>query len=246
MKKLRDTFRPLETLFSHPAEYAKRHRESPEVQSFKQNPSRESMVAYIASQTLSHPEMVPEEEEGTSIWDTLTQRSSGRTPRPTVTFWDTIEENLEDEDPEYQYDEDQEEDIRPPSCRPPRRNVLDDDEEEEEEYEPFNTPESSAEHALFITQEDPEEYHEPGTLSRSQKNKAPASRKRSSSTSNVWAKFGFTADTTTSTATSPPAKKKKAAPCGRGTRATRGTTRGRGRATRGQKAQPAARHTYFD
>ena len=48
----------LETLFSHPAEYAKRHRESPEVQSFKQNPSRESMVAYIASQTLSHTEIV--------------------------------------------------------------------------------------------------------------------------------------------------------------------------------------------
>ena len=37
----------LETSFSHPAEYAKRHRESPEVQSFKQNLSRESMVAYI-------------------------------------------------------------------------------------------------------------------------------------------------------------------------------------------------------
>ena len=49
----------LETLFSHPAEYSKRHRELPEVQSFKQNPSRESMVAYIASQTLSHTEIVP-------------------------------------------------------------------------------------------------------------------------------------------------------------------------------------------
>ena len=68
----------LETLFSHPAEYAKRHRESPEVQSFKQNPSRESMVAYIASQTLSHTEIVPEEEQGSSIWDVLTQRSSTR------------------------------------------------------------------------------------------------------------------------------------------------------------------------
>ena len=44
----------LETLFSDPAEYAKRHRESPEVQSFKQNPSRQSMVANIASDTKSH------------------------------------------------------------------------------------------------------------------------------------------------------------------------------------------------
>ena len=57
----------LETLFSHPAEYAKRHRESLQVQSLKQNPSRESMVAYIASQTLSHTEIVPEEEQGGSI-----------------------------------------------------------------------------------------------------------------------------------------------------------------------------------
>ena len=68
----------LETLFSHPAEYAKRHRESPEVQSFKQNPSRESMVAYIASQTLSHTEAVAEDEPAGSIWDTLTQRGSSR------------------------------------------------------------------------------------------------------------------------------------------------------------------------
>ena len=68
----------LETSFSHLAEYAKRHRESPEVQSFKQNPSRESMVTYIASQTLSHTEIVPEEEQGSSIWDVLTQRSSTR------------------------------------------------------------------------------------------------------------------------------------------------------------------------
>ena len=60
----------LEKLFSHLAEYAKRHRESLEVQSFKQNPSRESMVAYIVYQTLSHTEIVSEEEEGGSIWDT--------------------------------------------------------------------------------------------------------------------------------------------------------------------------------
>ena len=59
----------LETLFSHPAEFAKRLHESPEVQSFKQNPSRESMVAYIASQTLSHSEIVPEEEQGSNKWE---------------------------------------------------------------------------------------------------------------------------------------------------------------------------------
>ena len=76
----------LETLFSHPAEYAKRHRESTEVQAFKQNPSRESMVAYIASQTLSHTEAVAEDDPAGSIWDTLTQRSSSRQARQTSTF----------------------------------------------------------------------------------------------------------------------------------------------------------------
>ena len=142
----------LETLFSHPAEYAKRHRESPEVQGFKQNPSRESMVVYIASQTLSHTETVPEEEEGGSIWDTLTQRSSGRQPRPTTTFWEVIQENAEDEEPQCEYQEDDgEEEIRPLTRRRQRTHILDDeDDQEDEDYEPFNTPESSAEHALFI------------------------------------------------------------------------------------------------
>ena len=130
----------LETLFSHPAEYAKRHRESPEVQSFEQNPSRESMVAYIASQTLSHTEIVPEEEEGGSIWDTLTQRSSGRQVRPTATFWDAIQENVEDDEPEYPYDEDDKEDIPAPTRRRSRRNVLEDEnDEEDDDHEPFNT-----------------------------------------------------------------------------------------------------------
>ena len=32
----------LETLFSHAAEFAKKHRKSPEVQTFKQNPSGKS------------------------------------------------------------------------------------------------------------------------------------------------------------------------------------------------------------
>ena len=64
----------LQTLFSHPAEFARRHRKSPEVQGFKQNPSCESMVAYIASQTLTHNEIVAEDEQGANIWDILTQR----------------------------------------------------------------------------------------------------------------------------------------------------------------------------
>lgn len=92
----------LKTLGSHPAEFAKKHRESPEVQSFKQNPSKESMVAYIASKTLTHSEIVPEDEQ---VYDR-------RRPRP---------------------------------------NILDDEDEEEDDHEPFNTPESSAEHTLFIT-----------------------------------------------------------------------------------------------
>ena len=238
----------LETLFSHPAEYTKRHRESPEVQSFKQNPSRESMVAYIPSQTLSHTEIVPEEEEGGSMWDTLTQRSSGRQARPTATFWDAIQENVEDDEPEYPYDEDDEEDIPAPTRRRSRRNVLEDeDNEEDDNHEPFNTPESSGEHALFITQQDPEQYHEPGTLSRSEKGKTPAPRKRPSSTTNVWARFGLSADRSRSAATSaPPAKRKPTAARSRGSKATRGTTRGRGKATRGQRGQPTVRHTYFD
>ena len=200
----------LETLFSHPAEYAKRHRESPEVQSFKQNPSRESMVAYIASQTLSHTEAVAEDEPAGSIWDTLTQRGSSRQARQTSTFWDVIDDNPEEEDADYEYDDEPEEDIRPPTRRRQRSTILDDEDEENEEDEPFNTRESSAEHALFITQPDPEDYHEPGTLSRAEKGKAPASRKRPSATSNVWARFGFSADTTSAPATSaPPAKRKK-------------------------------------
>lgn len=65
----------LETLFTHPAEFAKKHRESPEVQAFKQYPSREPMVAYIASQTLTHNEIIPEDEQGANIWDILTKRA---------------------------------------------------------------------------------------------------------------------------------------------------------------------------
>ena len=240
----------LETLFSHPADYGKRHRESPEVQSFKQNPSRESMVAYIASQTLSHTEIVPEEEQGGSIWDALTQRSSTRQARQTATFWDAVEENVEDDEAKCPYeDDDQEEQIAPPTRRRPRPNILDEDEEQyNEEEEPFNTQESSAEHALFITQQDPDPYQEPGTLSRTQKGKIPATRKRPSSTTNIWASFGLSAESSTSAGNSAPAAKRKAtAARPRATRATtRGTTRGRGRGARGKRGQPTGRHTYFD
>lgn len=143
----------LETLFSHPAEFAKRHHESPEVQSFKQNPSRESMVAYIARQTRSHSEIVPEEEQGASMWDVLTQRSSTREAQQAGTFWDAVQENVDNDEPEYDYEDDErEETIAAPTRRGPHRNVLDDeDEEHNEEEEPFNTPKSSAEHALFIS-----------------------------------------------------------------------------------------------
>ena len=237
----------LETLFSHPAEYAKRHRESPEVQGFKQNPSRESMVAYIASQTLSHTEAVAEDEPAGSIWDTLTQRTSTRQARQTSTFWDVIEDTPQEEDADYEYDDEPEEDIPPPTRRRQRTTILDDDDEEDEEDEPFNTPESSAEHALFITQADPEDYHEPGTLSRADKGKTPPSRKRPSATSNVWARFGFSADTSSSAPTSAPAtKRKQTTPRTRGTRPPRGTTRGRPRGSRAKRGHPTARHIYFD
>ena len=131
-----------------------------------------------------------------------------------MTFWDVIEDNGEDDEPQYVDDEDEpEEEIRPPARRRQRTAVFDDEEDEnDEDNEPFNTPELSAEHALFITQPDPEEYHEPGTLSRTQKGKAPAARKRSSSMSNVWARFGFSADTTTSAPSSPPAPKRDSKP----------------------------------
>lgn len=237
----------LETLFSHPAEYAKRHRESPEVQAFKQNPSRESMVAYIASQTLSHTEIAAEDEPAGSIWDTLTQRSSARQPRQTSTFWDVIDENVEHEEPQDDYDDDVEEEIPPPTRRRRRTTIWDEDDEDNEEDEAFNTPESSAEHALFITQPDPEDYHEPGTLSRAEKGKGPASRKRASASSNVWARFGFNTETTTSAATSaPPSKRKQPAAKTRGTRPTRATTRGRGRGSRAKTGQATSRHIFFD
>lgn len=240
----------LQTLFSHPAEFAKKHRESPEVQAFKQNPSRESMVAYIAGETLTHSEIVPEDEQGANIWDLLTQQPPSRQPRQSATFWDALEENPEDEDQGNPYEDDQEEEaVTAPRCRRARPNTLEDKDEEYEDDEPFNTPESSAEHALFITQPDPKPYHEPGTVSRSQKGKAPAARKRPASTANIWASFGLTthdADTS-GINVAPPQKKKATTGRGRGSRTTtRGTTSGRARGTRDKRGQATARHIYFD
>ena len=90
----------LQTLFSHSSEYEKRHRESPEVQGFKQNPSRESMVAYIASQTLSHTELAADDEQGTSVWDMLSPRSACREGRNTGTFWDIPDHQSQEVDPD--------------------------------------------------------------------------------------------------------------------------------------------------
>jgi len=184
----------LETLFSNPAEFAKRHRESPEVQSFKQSPSRESMVQYIAPQTLTHSEIVEQDEQGANIWDILTQRSQTRQPRSTDTFWQDVQEPEEDVQDVEGDDEEPEETVTAPNRRRPRRNVLEEEDEEDQEYEAFNTPESSAEHALFITQPDPEPFHEGGSLSRSQKGKTPVTRKRPRSTTNIWACFGLSTD----------------------------------------------------
>jgi len=245
-----------ETLFSNPAEFAKKHRESPEVQSFKQNPSRESMVQYVASQTLTHSEIIEQDEQGANIWDILTQRSQTRQARSTGTFWEDVQEPEEDvqdverDDEEYPYDDEEpEETVTAPNRRRPRRNVLEDEDEEEQDYKAFNTPESSAEHALFITQPDPKPFHEAGSLSRSQKGKTPVARKRPRSTTNIWASFGLTTDEqTASMSRAPPAPKKRApAPRGRGTKGTtHGATRARGRGTRGKRGKSTAQHIFFE
>lgn len=133
------------------------------------------MVAYIASQTLSHSDIAAEDEQGISVWDTLSPRSSGREARDTGTFWDM--EDYQSQEVNADDDEDEEQ-IQPPARRRRRLNRLQEDEDyEEDEEEAFNTPESSAEHALFITQRDPEEFHEEGTLSTAQKGKTPVSKR---------------------------------------------------------------------
>ena len=147
----------LETLFSHAAEFAKEHRESPEVQAFKQNPSRGSMVAYIAFQTLTHNEIIAEDEQGANVWDILMQCTPSHETHQGAPFWDMPEqqgEDLEEGDHDYGYDDEEpEETLTGSSHHRPRRNVIDD---EGDEHDVFNTPESSAKHALFIMQPDPD------------------------------------------------------------------------------------------
>lgn len=76
------------------------------------------MVAYIASETLTHSEIVPEDEQGANIWDILIQRSASREPRQSGTFWDAGKEDVQEEDQKYGYDnEDPDETIRGPSRR---------------------------------------------------------------------------------------------------------------------------------
>ena len=92
--------------------------------------ARGSGVQTITSQTLSHTEAVAEDEQAGSIWDTLTQRTSSRQPRPTTTFWDVIEDNGQDDEPQYGYDDDEpEEEIRPPTRRRKRTTILDKEED---------------------------------------------------------------------------------------------------------------------
>ena len=162
------------------------------------------MVAYIASQTLTHNEIVAEDEQGANIWGILTQRVPSWETRAIAPLWDIVEEQGEDAE-----ESDEEDNVPPPSHWRARRNILDEEDDELQEVEPFNTPKSSAEHALFITQQDPEPYPEPGTLSRSQKHKTVATSKKCTSTTNIWANFGLRTDQpTTSTSGGPsPAKK---------------------------------------
>ena len=141
----------LQTLFSHPTEFARKHRESPEVQGFKQNPSRESMVAYVASQTLTHKDVLPQDGEGANVWDVLTQTLSQRPTPDTDAYWQGTEE-----DDAYDPQDDEEDyEVPPPRSRRHRSHVLDDEDDQAEDEEPFNTTESSGGHALSITQPDP-------------------------------------------------------------------------------------------
>lgn len=87
------------------------------------------MVAYIASQTLTHNEIIPEDEQGANIWDILTQRAPIRETRQSAPFWDVPEQPGEDSDEghhDYGYD----------------------DEGEEDDKDAFNTLESSAERVI--------------------------------------------------------------------------------------------------
>ena len=217
----------LETLFTHPAEFAKKHRESPEVQAFKQNPSREPMVAYIASQTLTHNEIIPEDEQGANIWDILTQRASSRETRQSAPFWDVPEQPGEDSDEgnhDYGYDDEGEETLTGPSRRRPRRHVLNDDNDKEDDKDAFNTLESSAERIIH-------QATRPQAVPRTENPIAGPERKDASFTKEGHVEhqhlgsFGLTTDqgSTMGTNVPPAAKKRPTAVRGRG---TRGTTRG--------------------
>lgn len=54
------------------------------------------MVAYIASQTLTHNKIVVEEEQGANIWDILTQRVPSQETQAIAPLWDIVEEQGED------------------------------------------------------------------------------------------------------------------------------------------------------
>ena len=234
----------LQTLFSHPSEFAKKHRESPEVQPFKQNPSRDSMVNYIASQTLTHNELLAYNEEGSNVWDVLTERLSQRATPESDAYWQTTE------DDDYYDDDNQEEEQAAPRTTKRRRvHVLEEDEEEAEDHDAFNTPESSGKRAIFITQPDPEPYHEPGTLTRTEKGKTAVRRQKTSTTTNVWESFGLhTAQPSTLSTTATTAPKRRGTTGrprpSRGT--TRASTRGRGRGSRAKTSKSGNEHIFFE
>ena len=144
----------------------------------------------------------------------LTQGFSQRPTPETDNYWGPCEEDNDN------YDEDQTcEDYKvpPPSRKHRRHNVLDDEDEEEQEEEAFNTPESSGARALFITQPDPEPFHDDGTLTRAQKGKTPQPRKKATSTSNVWQSLGVDIMAPSTSRTTRGAKTRATVRRGRGT-----------------------------
>ena len=235
----------LQTLFSHPSEFAKKHRESPEVQAFKQNPSRDSMVNYIASQTLTHNELLAYDNEGSNVWDVLTERLSQRATLESDAYWQATEED----DDYYEDNNQEEEQVAPPRTMRRRLHVLEEEEDKAQDHDAFNTPKSSGKRSLFITQPDPEPYYEPGTLSRADKGKTAVRRKQTSTTKNVWESFGLQIAQPSTSSRSPTAAPKRRGSSGR-PRASRGTTRattrGRGRGSRGKTPKPGNQHIFFD
>ena len=66
----------------------------------------------VASQTLTHNEIVAEEEQGANIWDILTQRVPSRETWASAPLWDIVEEQGEDAK-----EPDEEDNLPPPSHR---------------------------------------------------------------------------------------------------------------------------------